>query len=190
MSSRRLWLVRHPRPLVAAGLCYGASDVPADPAHLAERLPLLCAQLPAQARWHVSPLARARVLADALQLRLRLPQAPCVDARLAEMDFGQWEMQAWDAIAAAELQAWSDDFAHHRCGGQGESVQQFLQRVSAAWRQTVQQAEGDVVWVTHAGVIRALQLLRQQPQGPWAGLQAAHWPRDALPFGGVTVWPI
>ncbi len=29
----RLWLVRHARVMLAGGLCYGASDVPADPDH-------------------------------------------------------------------------------------------------------------------------------------------------------------
>lgn len=190
MSARRLWLVRHPRPLVPSGVCYGASDVAVDPHHLTEVLPGLAGQLPFAARWRVSPLARARVLADALQQRMGLPGAPSVDPQLAEMDFGQWEMQAWAAVAPADLQAWTDDFVHYRCGGQGESVHQFLHRVSRAWRQCLEQGQGDEVWITHAGVIRAMQLLQRMPPQAWTGLQAADWPRETLPFGALAAWPI
>ena len=43
------------------------------------------------------------------------------DARLAELDFGHWEMQSWDGIPRAEVDAWAADVAHYRPGG-GESV--------------------------------------------------------------------
>lgn len=190
VSGRRLWLVRHPRTLAPTGVCYGASDVPLDPRHLADVLPTLAAQLPPAARWRVSPLARARGLADALQQRMGLPHAPSVDPRLAEMHFGRWEMQAWEAIGPADLQAWTDDFVHYRCGGLGESVHQFLHRVSGVWNQCHEQGEGDEVWITHAGVIRAIQLLQRLPPPAWAGLQAADWPRETLPFGALRVWTI
>ena len=62
-----LYLVRHPKPSVAAGLCYGISDLPVaqDPATCAARLRPL---LPDSARMISSPLQRARLLAFALQL--------------------------------------------------------------------------------------------------------------------------
>jgi adenosylcobinamide-GDP ribazoletransferase len=82
----QLFLIRHPRPLLAAGICYGQLDVEAeDPQPIAERLrPLLPADTPVIA----SPLQRARGLAEALH-----PQARC-DRRLLEIDFGAWEGQA------------------------------------------------------------------------------------------------
>lgn len=187
-GGRRLWLVRHPRPRVPAGICYGATDVPVDPDHLQKVLPSLAAQLPHGARWRVSGLSRAQALAQALHA-LRPGQSPAqADPRLNEMHFGAWEMQAWDAIGAQALQAWTDDFLHHRCGG-GESVNLLLARVAAAWQEWQHlNAAGDEVWFTHAGVIRAVQWLQSGAfSGAQRTLSAADWPRQHLPFGGITV---
>ena len=61
-----LYLIRHPRPAVAPGICYGQTDLGlAEPAaEVAARLRPL---LPADFALHASPLARARLLAEALQ---------------------------------------------------------------------------------------------------------------------------
>jgi len=69
-------------------------------------------------------------------------------------------------------------FGSHRFGGR-ESVSEFMQRVAAAWDET-QRRGVDVVWITHAGVIRAVTLLRQGVRRPE---QAAQWPREVLAFG-------
>lgn len=190
-AGRRLWLVRHPRPCVPEGVCYGATDVPVDPDHLRVVQSTLAAQLPLRAHWRVSALSRAGALAAALQ-PLRAGQPPAqVDPRLNEMDFGRWEMQAWDAISAAALQAWTDDFQHHRCG-HGESVAMLMARVGAVWQEArLSPGSEDEVWFTHAGVMRAVQLLqvghRPDPNRP---LWATDWPRTTVPFGGVMVWPL
>ena len=78
-----LYLIRHPRPQVAPGVCYGQTDLGlAEPAaEVAERLRPL---LPADFTLHASPLARARLLAEALG-------TPRLDARLQEIHFGDWE---------------------------------------------------------------------------------------------------
>ena len=99
-----LWLARHAAVQAAPGLCYRVSDVPDDPAATRAAAAHLAAALPAgAAALHVSPLARCRHLAEALcALRPDLP-APQTDARLAEMDFGAWELRPWSAIARAEF---------------------------------------------------------------------------------------
>ena len=182
---RRLWLVRHPRPLVEPGICYGASDLPADALDTARAAQALAAALPARCRLFVSGLQRARQLARAVQdLRPELPAAR-VDPRLNEIDFGCWEMQAWDGIARAAFDAWTADFARHRFGGR-ESVAELLLRVEAALAQALasepdEEGAADLVWITHAGVIRALAHLQACP-----GLlppTAEHWPREAPAFG-------
>jgi alpha-ribazole phosphatase len=82
--------------------------------------------------------------------------APRVDARLAEMDFGAWEMQRWDAIERAQIDAWAADFEHARAHG-GESVAQFDARVGAWFDDVHGQGAEETAWVvTHAGVIRAI----------------------------------
>ena len=183
--AQRLWLVRHPRPLVEPGLCYGASDLPADLLDTARAAQALAAALPARCRLFVSGLQRAQQLAHAVQdLRPELAAAR-VDPRLNEIDFGCWEMQPWDGIGQAAFDAWTADFARHRFGGR-ESVAELLQRVEAALAQALvpdpdEAGAADLVWITHAGVIRALAHLLAYPgQLPPS---AGHWPREAPAFG-------
>ena len=90
------------------------------------------------------------------------------------MDFGAWEGQPWADIAEAELTAWSTDFTHHRAGG-GECVRELLHRVAAAWA-ALGSETSDVLWVTHGGVIRAVQLV--MALGGSATVRADQWPRQ------------
>ena len=59
----RLWLVRHAQPVVAAGTCYGALDVPADAAATQVAAQRLAQALPAGAAAHYSTLQRCELLA-------------------------------------------------------------------------------------------------------------------------------
>lgn len=175
-----LWLIRHARPLVEPGVCYGALDVPAEPQDTRRAAERLAAALPPGLALRCSPRQRCRQLAAAL-VALRPDLACTPDPRLAEMDFGDWEGQRWDALGAAALAAWTADFARHRPGG-GESVQAFMRRVGAAWEEALAaplagQALG---WITHAGVIRAASLLASGIACPE---HADQWPPDAPDYG-------
>jgi len=173
----RLWLVRHAAPLVEAGTCYGALDMPADAQATQQAAQALAQALPPGTVIRCSPLQRCMQLAGAL-CALRADLAITPDERLREMDFGAWEGQRWDALDPALLQAWTDDFAHHRPGG-GEAVHSFMARVTQAWTEAPSSG-GDVVWITHAGVIRAAMLLHA---GQVPVTQAAQWPAAACGFG-------
>lgn len=164
----RLYLIRHPRPAVAAGICYGRTDLDLaeDAAAVAEALR---PQLPAGLPLFCSPLRRCRQLAAALH------PAPVLDPRLLEMDFGAWEMQPWHVLERAALDAWAAQPLDFAPPG-GESPAQLLQRV----REFHAGLECDAIVVTHAGVIKALSgLLHGLPPAEWMGL--------SLPFGSVTV---
>ena len=179
----KLWLVRHARPLVPAGICYGASDVPADADATLHAARALAELLPQGLAVRSSPLRRCRQLAAALQtLRPDLVAQP--DARIAEMDFGAWEGQAWDAIGRPALDQWAADFPRYRCGG-GECVSELMARVSAAWDEA-RLAGDEAVWITHAGVVRAARLLAVGVRLPRA---AAEWPRQPLDFGAWDCLP-
>lgn len=165
----RLILVRHPRPLVAPGVCYGSSDLPAMPDDIAR----VHAALLASASIHpgmplyASPLQRCAVLAERLG-------AHTLDARLAEMDFGAWEQRNWDDIPRAEIDAWAADLVHYRPGG-GESVLQVAARVAAFRAELLQQHQSQhqhqqAAIICHAGSIRLLMAL---DQGLKAGLTLA-----------------
>lgn len=172
-------LVRHARPLVAAGLCYGALDMPADEQATADAAQALAMHLPTGFVALVSPLQRCRQLADALKL-LRADGTFSVDARLAEMDFGVWEGVAWADIPRVAVDAWTADFGNHRFGGK-ESVGDVLSRVASVW-DAVPVAS---LWITHAGVVRAATLVAA---GTRQVARADQWPLTAPAFGGwVTV---
>lgn len=180
----RLWLVRHARVRLAAGLCYGASEVAADPAHTQQVAAALAAALPLGAPLWVSGLGRARQLAHAVCAQRPDLAAPQPDARLNEMHFGQWERQRWDAVPRAAFDAWLADFADHRFGG-AESTQQVITRVAGALADTRAAGGEEAVWFTHAGVIRAVQFLLAHPGGRIAGVQ--QWPEQAPEPGGTMV---
>ena len=187
----KLWLVRHAQPLIDAGICYGRLDMAADAEATAECAAKLATQLPAGLRVVSSPLQRCEQLAQALQA-LRPDLAYKTDGQLQEMDFGQWEGCAWQDIPRAELEAWTGDFAHYNVGHDGESVAAFMARVGAAFegltpqsqipamvQRTMAQDSG-VLWITHAGVIRAVALLAQ---GVRHIERANQWPVEAPKYG-------
>lgn len=144
MAGLRLYLVRHPRPLIAAGVCYGQLDVEAeDPAAIVARLQ---AELPAGLPVWSSPLLRCRKLAEALH------PAPRIDARLMELNFGTWEGRPWDSVPRDELDAWAADIDGYALPG-GEAPRQLQARVLDF---VAGLGAGEHALVTHAGVIRVL----------------------------------
>ena len=177
----KLLLVRHAKPLVPPGTCYGASDIPADAQHTAQAARALAGRLPAGAHVVCSPLQRCAALAAAVT-DLRPDVRTQVDGGLRERDFGDWEGRPWREIARAEIEAWTGDFARYRPGG-GESVASLLARVALAleesrgWPSATGRAP---VWITHAGVMRAAMLLAE---GCAAPPEPDRWPRRVLRFG-------
>jgi alpha-ribazole phosphatase len=128
-----LILIRHPAVGVPTGICYGRSDVPlaADPGaevqRCLERIGTLNLRDPVGAV-HASVLSRCTRIAAPLAAHFNV--AMHADPRLQEIDFGRWEMQAWDAIARAEIDAWAQDLENARTHG-GESVAMLALRVGA-----------------------------------------------------------
>lgn len=168
-------LVRHLKPKVEAGICYGQSDLPAaevpDSAWqelMAFRsdLPLLSSPLLS------SPLQRARTLADhlsALQSKSSEALAPIADAsaliadasapisedsRWQEIDFGLWEGQSWANIGQDAIEQWQQNLLDFQFPN-GESAYQMQQRVILAWCDWLRQERGGIL-VSHLGVIRML----------------------------------
>jgi len=167
----RLFLIRHPRPLLANGICYGQLDVEAeDPQPVATRLRPL---LPAGTQVISSPLQRSRRLAAALH-----PQPSC-DERLLEIHFGEWEGRSWERIERGLLDEWASDVLHFVPPG-GESVAMLQARAIDC----VGDLRGsDCALVTHAGVIRVLL-------GHWLQLPVDVWSRLPLDFGSITLLEI
>ena len=169
-----LILVRHTRPAVAEGICYGMTDLSLAPTFEEEAARIIEALPPAE-RLVTSPLRRCRLLAERIGAARNL--APVIDARLREMDFGAWEGVPWASIPRAELDAWAADFLHARPHG-GESVHMLRERAGAALDEYRRSGLSHVV-VTHAGVIKAARAHGGEPEG---------W-RSSVDFGGMVRLP-
>jgi alpha-ribazole phosphatase len=164
-----LWLIRHPRPAVAADTCYGQLDLPLAAGSLAESLRDL-PTLPPGARLRSSPARRCRDLAE------RLHTCPQYDQRLLERSFGSWEGQRWDTIDRGAIDAWADDPWDFLPPG-GESTRQLFARVAGALDDELALG-GQAVWVTHQGVARVVA-------GRLLGEADRQWMSLRLDFGGV-----
>lgn len=162
-----LHLVRHPKPVVEAGICYGRLDVLPENADAVAAV-LRQALPPGLPVWS-SPLRRCRALAELLH------PAPQIDGRLLEMDFGLWEGRPWDDIGRAELDAWAADVAGYAPAG-GESPRD-LQRRALEFVGSLDVPEA--VIVTHAGVIRTLL-------AEWQGLAPEQWTTLSFDYGSCT----
>ncbi|WP_176050644.1 alpha-ribazole phosphatase [Burkholderia sp. BCC1644] len=178
-------LIRHPAVGVEPGICYGRSDVPlaapADAGAQAVRAHLSARGAPLPGQVWTSPLTRCVSVADRLAQACDVPLR--CDAGWQEMDFGAWEMQRWDDIDRAALDAWAADLMH-ACSHGGESVARFVERI-ARQVDAVAQFDGPQWIVTHAGVIRAFashvlrvpletMLSRPVPTGGIVWLRADH----------------
>lgn len=180
----RLILIRHPQPDVAPGICYGRTDLPVAPAQLELALGALLPILPTGLPVYASPLQRCAVLAA------RLASDPVYDERLVEMDFGAWEMQPWDAIPRAGVDAWAADLANYRPGG-GESVLHMAERIAAFYADLQHQLgeeNGQAIVVCHAGAMRLLSACHSGLAPPDMALQAARAPHH-LPYGAALILP-
>ncbi|MBI3229342.1 MAG: histidine phosphatase family protein [Burkholderiales bacterium] len=154
----RLALIRHPAPAIAAGVCYGASDLLVEEPVLAAciaPLSLALEKMASDAPLYSSPQQRAQVLAQRLALARKVSLIE--DERLREMDFGRWEMAAWEQIPRSEIDAWAADVLHYAPGG-AETVLQMTQRVLAFLQQLLRvDGGGEAIVVCHAGTIRILK---------------------------------
>ncbi|HEX7863912.1 MAG TPA: histidine phosphatase family protein [Variovorax sp.] len=177
-ATRRLWLQRHAPVVAEPGLCYGATDLEAHANGTQDAAERVAHGLPPGIALRSSPLRRCVALAETVAT-LRPDLSVQRDVRLAEMNFGEWEGRPWSAIPREEFDAWTANFADAPAGGNGESVRAFMQRVASAYDEWLA-SEGDALWITHAGVLRAVTLLRRGVRCPTA---ATDWPAGDIAFG-------
>ncbi len=167
-------LIRHTSVAVPRGTCYGQTDVPVSDTFEQEAeqtLRNLQPFMPLDAVYS-SPLTRARKLAAYCGY-----PTPTVDARLMEMNMGQWEMQLYDEIQDPHLQAWYHDYMHLPTTG-GEAFPDLRARVASFLDQLRQQEHERVAIFAHGGVLVAA--------GLYAGLYTEEnaW-NHLVPFGGL-----
>lgn len=151
-------LIRHTRPKIEDGICYGQSDIAIEDTFEKE-LSLIQTQVKDLYFDAVfsSPLSRCVVLAKSL-----CPAGMDVicDKRLKELNFGDWELEKWDNISqSGYAKKWFDDFVDAVCPG-GESFRELLERTKSFVDNIKQNkvAEAPLI-ITHGGVIRAFHVI-------------------------------
>ena len=164
----KLFLVRHPKPNVETGLCYGEMDVPlADGWEIgAQALQIALPEVLSESAlasgktlcFH-SPLTRAAQLADFISHQYSVP----VKA-LQELSFGKWEGRLWKDIPRDQIDLWANDIVHS-APYEGESLQVVADRVWAWWlsikdlllsEASNKKSVEHCVLVAHSGVIKVL----------------------------------
>lgn len=147
-----IYLIRHTRPDITDGVCYGQSDVALADSFETEKEEVLrkLRLLPEPDLVCSSPLQRCTRLAAAVAR-----SGARTDARLKEMAFGDWELEYWDNIERPLLDEWAADFIRRAPPG-GETLASLYRRVSMWMEDLLIQPCDTVAVVTHAGVIRCL----------------------------------
>lgn len=171
-----LYLIRHTRPQIEAGVCYGQLEVPLAPTS-AEDSRTVAARLPTVEAVWTSPLARCFTLAEAIGSRMGV--VPVADQRLCELKFGDWEGRRWQAIDRGEIARWAENY-WSLAPPSGETYRALYERVALALSEILAQRARCIAVVTHAGPIRAAlaQCLRLEP---------TRYPAIELDCGGINL---
>jgi alpha-ribazole phosphatase len=157
-----LTLLRHTKPAIPTGICYGQTDI-ACAESFANEAEEIARYMALRTELHgapiiTSPLIRCTHLAQTLAPALGSSQV-LTDARLQELHFGAWEMCAWENIPPDDLQTWMEGYMHI-APPQGETYTELYNRCGDALMDYIEnmthaeQQHG--VMVTHAGCIRAM----------------------------------
>ncbi len=148
----KLTLIRHTSLQIEPGICYGQSDIDVAVSFAAElaRTQAKLAEMTFDTIY-TSPLQRCVKLAEALNLG-----EPIFDHRLLELNFGDWEMQAWDDIPRDSFDSWAHDYAN-QAPPNGETFSQLQQRGLAFLDEILSKhPQENIAVITHGGMIRAL----------------------------------
>ncbi|WP_367757745.1 alpha-ribazole phosphatase [Flavobacterium sp. WC2430] len=144
-----VYLVRHTETVCEKGICYGQSDVQILEPYL-ELFDSIKNQIPKDAVVYSSPLVRCTTLANYLSASI------ITDARLMEMNFGDWEMKKWDVIPPDDFAPWMNDFVNVSVPN-GESFVDLYNRVNDFLENELKSTvKRPIVIVAHAGVIRSI----------------------------------
>ena len=160
-----LLLIRHGKASDVDGRCIGRTDVPLSPEGAQAMIDLIAgAGVPSSPGTHAnvrvfsSDLSRAADSAHLVATAMHC--AVERDARLREMNFGEWDGQSWKEIEETDAQrlgAWMEDWVNVPAPN-GEGVDDVARR-SSEWLEDVlyplPRGARTLIVVSHAGWIRA-----------------------------------
>lgn len=167
-------LIRHTAVDVAKGVCYGQTDVSLK-GSFEQEATVVAQKLKGVTfdKVFTSPLSRCVRLAAFCGYREAVR-----DSRILELNFGDWEMQRFDAISDPRLAEWYADYLHIAPTG-GESFSAQLARVSDFLDELRREDYRRVAIFAHGGVLLCAQI--------YAGILRMEEAFDAVPpYGGVV----
>src|SRR6185369_4903461 len=127
-----VYLIRHTKPKIEKGICYGQSDIDVTETFFEEAV-IIKTVLPGTIEQvYSSTLSRCRKLAEHLFPGLQINY----EKDLQEIHCGEWEMQHWDAIPKEIIDPWMKDFVNIGIPG-GESYVQLHARVVACFERII-----------------------------------------------------
>jgi len=154
-----IYLIRHPTPAVAGGICYGQTDLDITDS-LPEEAAVIRRVLPNDiGAIHSSPLQRCTKLAG----HLFPSRSVVLHKELMEIHCGEWEMRRWDDLPPEEIDPWMKDFVRVRIPG-GENYLDLHERATGCFKKILTRtdrpgadpADGIAAIITHGGVIRSI----------------------------------
>ncbi|WP_299556226.1 alpha-ribazole phosphatase [Seonamhaeicola sp.] len=146
-----IYIIRHTTPDVEKGICYGQTDLGLTE-NYKEEFRAIAQKLPNIDTYKIisSPLKRCALLAQYLGQQVHY------DNRLKELNFGDWELKAWNEIPEEVINPWMNDFVNVRVPN-GESYTDLASRVQTFFEELrLSKDNQNVIVTTHAGPIRSL----------------------------------
>lgn len=173
-----LTLVRHTRLNIAPGICYGQSDIL--PAGTFGEEAKRTSRKIKDKQFDIvfsSPLKRCTLLAEACGFLTYT-----ADKRLAEYNFGDWELLPWDKITGQYAERWFKNYLELSAPN-GESLNEVIKRISNFLTELSQMPVERVICFTHSGPIRIVHhLLNQLPVDQLFTFE--------VDYGGVYTFPV
>lgn len=171
-------LVRHTKLDIESGICYGQSDIlpQASFEDEAREIKATIKDLKFD-KVYSSPLSRCTLLAD--ECGHKNPQT---DKRMAELNFGDWELKPWKDIKGEYADKWFNDYINTPALN-GESLKGMIERVGSFIEDIKLENVDKVLCFTHAGCIRIVShLLNKVPVDKMFDLDIA--------YGGVYTFKL
>ncbi len=145
-----LYVIRHTKPAIEPGICYGQLDL--DVAQTFEtEAKVTQSKLPEHVEYvYSSPLLRCRKLADYLY-----PNKALLDSRIMEYNFGDWEGISWNNIEQSALSHWMENYLD-TAPPNGETMTFMIQRIDGFIEELKKLDAKNIIIITHSGVIRVM----------------------------------
>lgn len=142
-----VYFIRHTTPDIEKGICYGQADIEVsndfedESDFLIKKLAYVDTDVVIS-----SPLKRCTQLARKINPKFSTNET------IKELNFGDWELVAWNDIPESETMPWMNDFVNVSVPN-GESYLDLYKRIIDFYEQL---NTNNTLVVTHAGVIRSI----------------------------------